>query len=144
MGSSITKCGLQLCPPWLPVDHRHFNLSVDRQERDRASSLNAWRAFLAWRRAHPALRIGTIRPVEAPTPLVAFVRECAEESLLAVFNLSDKPAIWDLGLAQLLSDVPQLGNPSRLHGGQVILPAYGTLFANLDDCSAALPLNVAA
>jgi alpha-glucosidase len=83
--------------PWLPVPADHHPLAVSAQEQDQAALLHAWRAFLRFRRTHPALIQGTLSPVtDLPDCCVGFVREHEEERILCLFNLSDAPVRLDL------------------------------------------------
>src|SRR5690606_28447562 len=82
--------------PWLPVPAEHRALSVQAQDQDAGSVLNAVRAFLRWRRGQSALVHGRIRFIDAPAPLLAFVRESETQRVVAAFNLSSEPATLHL------------------------------------------------
>ncbi|MFL6764121.1 MAG: alpha-amylase family glycosyl hydrolase [Sphingomicrobium sp.] len=77
--------------PWLPAGESHRALAVDRQNSDSASLLAFTRRCLALRRAHPELRHGSIKIVEAGEQRLVFDR-LERETLRCTFNLSDKPA----------------------------------------------------
>lgn len=79
--------------PWLPIDTRHPAMAVDVQNADPSSMLNATRRLLALRRAHPALKTGTMTML-ATEPLLVFTRQGQGETLLAVFNLGHEPQAW--------------------------------------------------
>lgn len=76
--------------PWLPVDPRHYPLAVELQEDDPTSVLRFTRLFLAWRNQRTALRTGSITFLEAPEPLLIFLRSYALERLMCAFNLGPK------------------------------------------------------
>ncbi|CAO3431855.1 Maltodextrin glucosidase (EC 3.2.1.20) [Azospirillum doebereinerae] len=78
--------------PWLPVVDAHVPLAVDRQERAPDSPLALWRAALGLRRNHAALSTGSVGAVEDRGGVLAFERTEGDERLLAVFNLTDRPA----------------------------------------------------
>jgi alpha-glucosidase len=80
--------------PWLPLDPLHDGLSVDCQESDRDSTLTFARRMIALRQAHAALRCGNLIFLEAPEPVLAFVREDDGERLLCVFNLGHAACDW--------------------------------------------------
>jgi alpha-glucosidase len=80
--------GFSPVEPWLPFPEEHRQRAVDVQESRPDSVLNAFRRFVAWRREHLALRTGSIRFVDAPDNVLAFLREHENESILAAFNLS--------------------------------------------------------
>jgi alpha-glucosidase len=109
--------------PWLPVSPDHPRLAVDAQEADSGALLHAWRGFLAWRKAHPAMVRGTLHPLDLPAPVLGFVRAGAGERITCLFNLSAEAT------AVTLEDI-----------GTTVLPAYGTLFLD----QAATALDVAA
>lgn len=128
--ANCPHAGFSTGKPWLPVDPAHAPLAVDRQEADPASLLWSYRRFLALRRAHPSLISGTLHPVEAPDPLVAFRRVGEGESLLVVLNMAGESAVAPrrlLAEAALLQDHGFAG-PSNT-GGDLLLPRYGMLFA---------------
>jgi alpha-glucosidase len=50
---------------------------------------------MQWRRQQPALRDGDIRFLDAPEPVLAFVREHEGRRLLLAFNLSPVAVAWD-------------------------------------------------
>jgi alpha-glucosidase len=69
-------------------------LAVDRQDQDDSSLLNLTRRLIALRRAEPALRLGALRFLDAPTPLIAFDRVHGDEVLTCVFNLGRETIVW--------------------------------------------------
>lgn len=80
--------------PWLPIDNRHYRLNVASQEKDAASSLAFVRKLLTFRKEHPVLSLGSLTFLDSQEPVLAFVRELDGEKFLCVFNLGEKPAIW--------------------------------------------------
>ena len=78
--------------PWLPLGPAHAGLSVAAQQADPASVLAYARMLFAARRGSAALRLGDLDLVEAPLPLIAFMREVDGEKLICVFNLGREPA----------------------------------------------------
>ena len=81
---------------------------VDRQVTDPTSVLSHYKAMLAFRKAHPALIRGTIKTLDAPDGVLAFLREGEGERLYCVFNMSEKPAAVTLpaGFHVTASDAP--------------------------------------
>jgi alpha-glucosidase len=71
-------------------------LAVDRQEGDGESVLALTRRLVRLRKRCEALRLGALRRVEAPEPLLAFERGEGRGALLCAFNLGDQPADWPL------------------------------------------------
>lgn len=88
--------GFSTTEPWLPVDPAHLPLAVDVQETAPLSMLKATRRLVRLRRAHPALRIGSMTILDTPDPLLVFLREAEGERLMAVFNLGHAPVAWTL------------------------------------------------
>ncbi|GLS00210.1 alpha-glucosidase [Brevundimonas denitrificans] len=86
--------GFSTTEPWLPVDPRHPPLAVDRQDADPASLLNLTRRLIALRKREPALRLGSLRFLDAPAPLLAFERRAGDDVLTCVFNLGHAPVAW--------------------------------------------------
>ncbi|TAN02622.1 MAG: alpha-glucosidase [Rhodanobacteraceae bacterium] len=118
--------------PWLPVPREHLALAVARQEADPDSTLRGFRTFMHWRREHPALRTGSIRFLETPEPVLAFVRESATERMLVAFNLSNQTAELSLQLPGTARPLHGHGlHEGRLDQGRLCLPGYGAVFAQL-------------
>jgi alpha-glucosidase len=88
--------GFSTVEPWLPIDPRHVDMSVDQDETDPSSPLHAARRLIALRKAHPALARGDLAPLHAPAPLVAFERVLGGERLTCVFNLGREAVAWPL------------------------------------------------
>jgi alpha-glucosidase len=126
--------GFSKAAPWLPVDGKHKALAVARQEVDPDSVLQGFRRFMKWRAEQPALRWGAIRFVDAPEPVLAFVRSHRDEDVLAVFNLGKQPTDMTLALPHL-DKARVLDSHGLLHGsldGQRLhLPGHSVLFARL-------------
>ncbi|MFC5570330.1 alpha-glucosidase family protein [Lysobacter yangpyeongensis] len=117
--------------PWLPIPPEHRERSVAVQEADPHSVLNATRAFLRWRRTQPALREGAIRFLDAPEPVLAFVREGDGQKLLVVFNLSASAVDWVLpeGLRAANPVVAPGITNGHIDGNTRRLPAHGAFYA---------------
>ncbi|GHA81731.1 alpha-glucosidase family protein [Cognatilysobacter bugurensis] len=119
--------------PWLPVADAHHPRSVAKQDVDPDSVLNAVRAFLRWRRAQPALVLGSITFLDTPEPVLAFLREHDGARVLAAFNLSSAAVTCTLPLDAPARPVEAPGVVAgRIEGGRIELPARGALFAALD------------
>jgi alpha-glucosidase len=81
--------------PWLPIPDYHKVRAVDVQEADENSVLAHARRMISLRKAHPALRLGDIRFLDAEGKVLAFARE-GEERLVCVFNLGRDAASFTL------------------------------------------------
>ena len=77
---------------WLPVPAGHLGLAVARQAGAAGSMLEHYRAALALRRAHPALRTGAMTLPVASGDVVRFEREDAGETIWVAANLGEAPA----------------------------------------------------
>ena len=117
--------------PWLPIAEPHRALAVEVQERDPASTLNATRAFLRWRKTMPALQWGDISFLDTSEPVLAFTRSFEGQRLLVVFNLSAEAVEWPLPVG---IDAQVLGGhglvDGQLEGALLRLPARGTFYAD--------------
>jgi alpha-glucosidase len=67
---------------------------VDRQQHDPGSQLALARRLLGLRRRSAALRLGSLRFVDAPSDFVVFERVSAEDRLLCAFNLGLSQRSW--------------------------------------------------
>ncbi|HHP7232981.1 MAG TPA: alpha-glucosidase family protein [Xenococcaceae cyanobacterium] len=118
--------------PWLPIPKKHFFQAVDRQNADPNSLLNSWRRLLHWRKQQPALIAGDFKLLDTKEPLLAFIREYAEQSLLCVFNLSDETVQYDLSVYGEYTPETSLGFDFQLRQDNTLeLNSYGVFFANL-------------
>jgi alpha-glucosidase len=88
--SSAPHLGFSSGEPWLPLGESHRHLAVDLQENDAGSLLSFTRECLNLRRAHPPLRHGAMRVIEAGDQLLIFERTEGEQRLRCTFNLSDR------------------------------------------------------
>ena len=117
--------------PWLPVPEEHRARNVEAQDADAGSVLNAARAFLHWRKAQPALVLGSIRFLDAPSSILAFVREHEGRRVLVAFNLSASGIAWTPPQAVTLLDAPGVA-AAELRDGSLQFPARGAAYAMLD------------
>ncbi|HJR72817.1 MAG TPA: alpha-glucosidase family protein [Luteimonas sp.] len=121
--------GFSAGEPWLPLPESHLRMSVAEQERGSDSPLNAFRDFLRWRKTQPALVHGSIRMLDTPEPVLAFVREHAGDKILAAFNLSGEAVDVELpSLEMQLLDVHGLAS-GECADGRLSLPAHAVVFA---------------
>ena len=118
--------------PWLPIPPEHRQRSVATQQAQSGSVLNQVRGFLRWRNSQPALRVGSIRFLDAPEPVLAFVRESDGHRLLVAFNLSAEPAAWNIpaDLVPAADDGHGL-LAGHVDGAALHLPPRGVIFAGL-------------
>ena len=124
------NAGFSRARPWLPVAEAHRARNVQAQDADAASVLNAVRAFLRWRRTRPVLVAGSIRFLDAPASILAFVREPAGERVLVAFNLSGSSIEWTPRRDIALLDVPGI-DAAVLHDGCLQFPPRCAAFARL-------------
>jgi alpha-glucosidase len=89
--SAAAHLGFSTGEPWLPLGATHRALTVDTQEASENSNLAFARDCLRVRRAHPALRHGSMRIVEAGEQRLVFERADDGQRLRCTFNLSDRP-----------------------------------------------------
>jgi alpha-glucosidase len=89
--------GFSTGEPWLPIGESHRALAVEAQEGRADSNLQFARECVRLRNAHPALRLGSMRIVEADEQKVVFERAHGGERLRCTFNLSDRPLSLRLG-----------------------------------------------
>lgn len=92
---------------WLKPDRAHACLAVSAQDNDPNSMLNYTRKLLSLRQNLPALAAGDINLLKTPEEIIAYTRRVGNETVLCVFNLSDRPVSWSpkmlLGATTLLA-----------------------------------------
>ena len=117
--TAAENAGFCTVKPWLPVPAAHLPLAGrPAGGRSGDSVLERYRQALAFRRAHPALQTGTIRFLAGDEPVLALIREAAEETLLCVFNFSAEATQWvpPAGLGPVARlDFPGRGRLHRRH-----------------------------
>ena len=123
--------GFSTAEPWLPVDPRHYPIAVSLQEEEVTSVLRFTRRFLAWRKQRPALKTGDIVFLEAPEPVLVFVRSSPAEQLLCAFNLGDTEQSIRIPLEGDAMPLSGYGLAGHVQGDRLDLPAYGAVVALL-------------
>ncbi len=119
--------GFSQVTPWLPVPDEHLPLSVQVQDGAADSVLQAFRQFMHWRAQQPALRLGSIKFLELPEPVLGFVREHDGQKLLMLFNLS-AGAVQQAVPAGAWSVLPVPGQANgQLQEQVAALPGHGVL-----------------
>ncbi len=120
--------GFSATKPWLPVPASHVARAVDVASADAGSILNHYRSFLAFRKLHPAFAKGDITFVIADAQVLGFTRSHGNETLLALFNMTETPATATLpeGAWAVLDGH---GFQANAEANSVTLPAWGAYFA---------------
>lgn len=118
--------GFSTAKPWLPVKTPQADRAVSLQQGGNDSTLTAYRATIAFRKAQPALRQGTAVFLDLPEPFLAFHRDHGGQTLTCIFNLSKNPATVILDRKAALTGPVK----ATLTGSLLTLPANG--FAWLD------------
>lgn len=77
--------------PWLPLNDDYATRNVAALAVDPASLLTLYRALIALRRTHPALREGAIARVRAEDGVLTYRRETGAERILVCLNFGDAP-----------------------------------------------------
>ncbi|WP_153913258.1 alpha-glucosidase family protein [Shewanella sp. TC10] len=120
--------------PWLPIPDEHKALSVDAQENDTHSTLNAYRHFLAWRKQYPALVAGDIKFIDTDEPVLAFTRHFETQTLLVVFNLANTNNQFDVSKFNInqVIDNHGLASADLVNGSMLNLDGFNSFFAIID------------
>lgn len=130
--SSLEYAGFSSAKPWLPVSAKHLALSIDKQESNQASVLNAYRHFMQWRKTQAALRFGGIEFLSSSESHLVFVRRHGSEALLCGFNFSAQPAVIELGQVLGLESITGHGFATQSsRSNNIGLPGYSAFFASL-------------
>jgi alpha-glucosidase len=118
--------------PWLPVAESHLPLAVDAQENDPHAVLAFYRRMLAFRRAHPALKVGDFAFIDTPDDVVGFRRTAADERIVALFNFAHDVREVDLSR---LGRVEELDHPVggvAVAGSHVRLGGFSIFFGRME------------
>jgi alpha-glucosidase len=111
--------GFSTVRPWLPVGSDHVARAVDMQEAAPDSLLNLTRQLLAFRKAHPALRWGEAKLIEAGEARLVFRRTYGDEDLICLFNLGAEAVPWPKGISKTATPLVAVGG-----AGLGMLPGY--------------------
>jgi alpha-glucosidase len=113
--------------PWLPLGGTHKPLAVSGQQADSGSALAFTRAMLAARRAHPALRHGTLTLLSGPG--LAFVRDEGGMRIVCAFNLTD--AAMDILLPAPVTALAFGTGKAEVSGSRLTLGPRAAFFGSL-------------
>ncbi|MFK8014733.1 MAG: alpha-glucosidase family protein [Gammaproteobacteria bacterium] len=80
--------GFSRAEPWLPAPALHRASAVAAQSASSGSILTAYRDFVRWRSAQPALLWGKIEFVSSSDDTLAFLRRHEDQCLFVAFNFS--------------------------------------------------------
>jgi alpha-glucosidase len=132
--------------PWLPLAPEHGAAAVDRQEADATSVLARYRQFLAFRRTQRALIDGAMTLLPLHDQVVAWTRGDGDDAVLCAFNLSPRPARYEIA-AMALEPLEGHGLDGALElaadglATACVLPPNGAFFGRrrLPDSSTRIP-----
>jgi alpha-glucosidase len=85
--------GFSSSKPWLPLAQNAGVQNVAQQQADADSIYHLYRRLIALRKSHPALQLGSYRPLLASGDLLLYVRELAANRLFVALNLGAEPAV---------------------------------------------------
>lgn len=90
--SDAANAGFSGGKPWRPVEAGYPEVNVAAQADDPASLLSHYRALIAIRNAHPALRMGSLTFLPTgKTSVYALLRMQGDDKILVLINLDAKP-----------------------------------------------------
>jgi alpha-glucosidase len=85
--STAPNAGFTCGEPWLPLSAGNIARAVSAQQGDPASPLAHTRAMLALRRAHLALRLGSVEALGVHGDVLSFTRRAGTEAIHCAFNI---------------------------------------------------------
>ncbi|GAA3885707.1 alpha glucosidase [Sphingomonas limnosediminicola] len=113
--SDQPNLGFSSGEPWLPIGAQHRNLAVDRQQGS-GSILAFTRDCLTLRNNEPALRVGSMKVLDADDRRLVFERSEAGQRLRCTFNLSATPFPFEAKGKVLMTSGPVEGELGRYSG----------------------------
>lgn len=117
--------------PWLPLPDEHLEHAVNVQEERKDSLLNKYRRLIRWRKKQPALTQGNLTLLDIPKPILGFMRECDEQRLLCLFNLSHLPVHHDISQYPGCEEADESDFWTRKYEQTIEIPGYGVFFGEL-------------
>jgi alpha-glucosidase len=88
--------GFSTSEPWLPLSWTALTENVAQQQSDPSSIYHLYRRLIALRKSQSALQLGSYRPVVASGDLLLYIRELADDRILAALNLGAESAMVSL------------------------------------------------
>jgi len=117
---------------WLPVGEQHNLQSVNQQDKDLNSVLNAFRAFVVWRKQQPALLYGDIRFLDCDNKLLTFIRSHKDQRILTCFNFTNEDIRYSVPKEYEHCLMEVEGFPlAKLINGQIKLSSFQCVFLEL-------------
>jgi len=129
--SQAPNGGFSSAKPWLPVPPEHAAFAVSREAGDPNSILAHYRRMIAFRHGHPALRSGSIRFLEAPGDVLAFVREADGETVACLFNFSDQAVSVALPPSMTINALSGHGFAGRMDDRSLSLAGGDAFFGTI-------------
>ncbi len=127
-----SRAGFSEVTPWLPIYAGHMQATVSAQDSDPASMLNAYRAFLAWRKQQQVLLKGDILFHKSPKNTLLFERDDGRQRMLIALNTSAKPVSMKVPAIKAPAGSELKFVNADWGGTKLHLPAYGIGLAWLD------------
>lgn len=121
--------------PWLPLAPDWRERNVECELGDQHSMLALYRRLLQLRRAHPALRTGTLHPVACPAPdCLLYERRLGAERLIVALNFASEPRAPELpGLPARLLVSTALDRSGPISAESLVLaPSEGVVLELLE------------
>ncbi|HET9510603.1 MAG TPA: alpha-amylase family glycosyl hydrolase, partial [Sphingomonas sp.] len=115
--------GFSTVEPWLPLNPDWPTRNVAAQDNDRSSMLWLYRRLLATRRETPALAVGGMQLLDAPTGVLAYRRTHADGDRTIVLNLTAGEAAFDWAGRVMLSTLDSPASPGRLRPNEGLVLA---------------------
>ncbi|MEJ5223058.1 MAG: alpha-amylase family glycosyl hydrolase [Anaerolineales bacterium] len=89
---SSPQAGFTTGTPWLPVHPNYPVRNLSAQRADPHSLYHFTRRLLSLRREHAALRRGSLHFLDAPSAILAYLRQTDDETVLVALNFSARSA----------------------------------------------------
>lgn len=129
--------GFSTQTPWLPISPAHFALSIEKQQENSYSTLNAYQTFLHLRKQRPELISGAIKFIHSDDDSLIFIRALGNRETLIALNKSDHEFQYalnfDIRLCKLPQSVPcgHYKQSFNAHGGIITLLANSFVLADV-------------
>jgi len=117
--------------PWLPAAREHAGLTVAAQEADPDSTLVFARQMIGFRKGSAAMTLGELEFLDAPEPVLAFVRRHGDEAIACLFNLGAEPQFLDFPALEGAELLWVRAGDGDLRGGSIGLSPYAAVFLRL-------------
>ncbi|MAM35067.1 MAG: alpha-glucosidase [Micavibrio sp.] len=110
---------------WLPLAEAHVPMSVDLQESDETSVLNAYKNMIAWRKENEIIKYGDFHLLDTEGDMIAYKRMYDGQEILCVLNAGIETAEYKLTEASEFNFLENMSYHVEYESDRLVLQPFG-------------------